>query len=219
MIPPEAMIDEARRKTTARKTAKKRPPRRELVRGEPVVQAVLEATLAELARAGYKALRMEDVALSAGVNKTTVYRRWPEKAALVREALSTIAHDVIAAPDTGSLRGDLIALGCRMVELCGSCQGQSVIRMLVSEGYDPEVADLKRAMRKQHEAVPRAIMSAAVARGELAADRNHLELFEAFMGAIHHKMFFMNERVDATFVERLADLLLHGALKRPAQTV
>ena len=84
--------------------------KRELVRGEPVVQRVLDATIAEMARVGYRALRIEDVAARAGVNKTTVYRRWPEKGALLREALAAMGkalHGRIAVqakPVTGGPR-------------------------------------------------------------------------------------------------------------------
>ena len=48
-------------------------------RSERVVRDVLDASAKELARVGYAALRMDDVAAAAGVNKTTVYRRWPTK--------------------------------------------------------------------------------------------------------------------------------------------
>lgn len=210
------MIEEPRR-TTKKAAAKRRAPR-ELVRGEAIVQRVLEATLAELSRAGYKALRMEDVAVSAGVNKTTVYRRWPEKALLVREALYTLASETIAVPNTGSLRTDMLALGKRMVGLCISSRGQSVFRMLLAEGADPEVADLKRSMRKRHEAIPQQVIAAAVERGELEPGVDHHELFEAFIGALHHKLFFMNEPVAEARIERLVDTLLYGALRRPRET-
>lgn len=186
------------------------------MRGEPIVRRVLAAAIDELARAGYKALRMEDVALSAGVNKTTVYRRWPEKSALVRDALWTLAGDQVVAPATGSLRGDLLALGRAMTELCASPRGQCVIRMLVAEGSDPEVAELKKEMRARHEAVPREVIAGAVRRGELSRDGHHVVLFEAFMGALHHQIFFMNTPVTDAFMKRLVDLLLNGALDRPA---
>jgi AcrR family transcriptional regulator len=209
------MVETQHRKRTQGPPAK-RGARRELVRGEPVVQRVLAATLEQLARAGYKALRMEDVAASAGVNKTTVYRRWPEKAALVRDALSTFAEEKLVLPDTGSLRGDLIVLGRAMIGLFSSCRGQSVGRMLAAEGSDPEVADIKRSMRKKHEAIPLAVIDAAVRRGELAPGVDHRDLFDAFMGALHHKVFFMNEPVTDAFIERLVTLLLDGALVRSA---
>ena len=49
-------------------------------RSERVVRDVLRAAIEELSTNGYSALRVEDVAARAGVNKTTVYRRWPTKA-------------------------------------------------------------------------------------------------------------------------------------------
>ena len=67
-------------------------------RSARVVQEVLTATAEELGRSGYAALRIEDVAERAGVNKTTIYRRWPTKAALVKaeNADRKIGYDAIA---------------------------------------------------------------------------------------------------------------------------
>ncbi|MFT3767365.1 MAG: TetR-like C-terminal domain-containing protein [Minicystis sp.] len=108
-------------------------------------------------------------------------------------------------------------MGRRMANLFGACQGQSVFRMLVAEATDPEVVNLKKAMRERHEAIPKAVLAAAVERGELAADVDHTPLFEAFVGALHHKIFAMNERVPDTFVEQVVDLLLYGALQPSAK--
>src|SRR5262249_13165058 len=77
-------------------------------RSERVVQQVLVATVAELAESGYRAFRMDAVSEAAGVNKTTVYRRWPGKALLVAAAVEWMrrfVHDV-PLPDTGSLEQD-----------------------------------------------------------------------------------------------------------------
>ena len=185
--------------------------KRELVRGEAVVQRVLAATMEELALVGYRALRVEDVAARADVNKTTVYRRWPEKVALVRDALGCVAERKLFPPETGTLRGDLLSMGRVMVELWSSPQGQSVVRMLVAEGSDAEVADLRRSLRRDREPIPQAVIAAAVARGELAPDVDHKLLFQAFVGALHHRIFFMNEPAGTPFLQRLIDLLLLGA--------
>src|SRR5688572_4371387 len=77
-------------------------------RAADVVERVLTATGEELSRAGYAALRVEDVAARSGVNKTTIYRRWPNKAELVAAALREMTTQP-AAIDTGSLRDDLRA--------------------------------------------------------------------------------------------------------------
>jgi AcrR family transcriptional regulator len=186
--------------------------RRELVRGEPVVRRVLKATMEELARVGYRALRFEDVAVRADVNKTTVYRRWPEKIGLVRDAFGLLASEKMAPPDTGGLRSDLLAIGRTMVGVCCTPRGESLVRMLVAEGSDPEVADIKRSMRKTHGAVEMGCVTRAVARGELPPRTDPRLLLDVFIAAIHHKIFFMGEAPTATFLESLADLLLLGAL-------
>ena len=206
---------DAAKNPPATKAPKKRPAKPRLVRGEPVVARVLTATVEELARSGYKALRVDDVARSAGVNKTTVYRRWPEKITLVRDALWTIAGEQITLPATGSLRGDMIAFGRMITELSSRPTGQSIIRVLVAEGTDREVAGLKRSMRERHEAIPRAVLAASVQRGELSPDQDNELLFQAFVGALHHRLFFENDVVTDPFIERLVDLLLEGARPRP----
>src|SRR6185295_9319184 len=79
-------------------------------RSERVVRDVLDASAKELARVGYAALRMDDVAAAAGVNKTTVYRRWPTKSDLVRATFESLAQGPIATPAMGSIREDLQSL-------------------------------------------------------------------------------------------------------------
>jgi AcrR family transcriptional regulator len=195
---------------------KSRKAKSKLVRGEPVVQCVFAAAVKELARVGYRAFRIEEVAVRAGVNKTTIYRRWPTKGELVREALACIAREKMVIPQTGALRSDLLTIGRNMVERSASPEGQSVIRMLVAEGSDPEVADLIRSLRKEHEDRPRAMLASAVARGELAPDVDHMVLVDAFVGAVHHKMFLMKEHATEAFLGCLVDLLLLGALPRHA---
>lgn len=80
-------------------------------RGEVLEAALLDATWAELEQVGYEALTMEAVATRAGTSRGVIYRRWPERAALVIATLRR--HRPMLSgpiPDTGSLRGDIVAL-------------------------------------------------------------------------------------------------------------
>jgi AcrR family transcriptional regulator len=185
--------------------------KRALVRGEPVVQGVLDAALEVLAHAGYRGFRIDDVAQRAQVNKTTIYRRWPTKIELVRAAMAAHAEKRIVFPDTGTLRSDLLVAGRAVVSLASAPQGQAIIRVMIGEGSDPEVAELERAVRSNFEALPTAILANAVARGELSPGVDHRVIFDAFFGAIHHRIFMMNETVTKAFLERLVDVILRGA--------
>ena len=148
-----------------------------------MIRRTLDAVLAELARVGYAALRVEDVAARAHVNKTTVYRRWPTKQALVLAALLSIAqrHASLDVPDTGSLRGDLLEVAHRRSAFMRSREGKVLSRMLNADAPDPDLLVLTRSLRQAHEAVPHAIIERAKRRGELRKDIDP----KMFVGLFH----------------------------------
>ena len=109
---------------------------------------------------------LADIAERAGVNKTTIYRRWPLKSDLVQAALFSFAQDVTKQPDTGSLRGDLMELGRGMAGAACTAHGQGMFRVLMAERH-PDLMAIERALRKTFESVPLNVVAAAVTRGEL----------------------------------------------------
>lgn len=76
-------------------------------RSTEVVERVLRATVSELGRVGFADFSMEAVAREAGVNRTTVYRRWPTRSALLGAVVQPLMDRYDAAPDTGSTQHDL----------------------------------------------------------------------------------------------------------------
>src|SRR5882757_3067460 len=101
-------------------------------RSHQVVEKVREATMAELARVGFAGLTIEGVAKTANVNRTTIYRRWPSKGALLLSVLEPGLERFDQDPDTGSLGGDLMALMLLMVETATLPAGQAVHRAVGS---------------------------------------------------------------------------------------
>src|SRR3954451_23135794 len=74
-------------------------------------QAIFAATTRLLDQGGYHGLTVEGVAAEAGVAKTTIYRRYANKALLVLDAMSHAARDApVELPDTGAFRDDLVAV-------------------------------------------------------------------------------------------------------------
>ncbi|XYH97124.1 TetR/AcrR family transcriptional regulator [Sorangium sp. So ce1128] len=199
--------------TTAKRTAKRGSARkRALVRGEPIVRGILAATLEELASAGYRALRIEDVATRAGVNKTTVYRRWPTKEELVRAALLSVTDEKIIPPNTGSLREDLLAFGRAIIEIQTSPVGQSLFHVFLAEGPDSELMAIARSLRAVQEAGVRAIVEGAVARGELAPRADPMLPCELLAAYLKHKMIADRASVEEAQLARVVDVILLGVL-------
>lgn len=178
-------------------------------RGEPVVNAILDATLAELAQVGFAAMSVEGVAERAGVNKTTVYRRYPSKVELTAAALLR-EHETMGDIDTGSFRGDLVCLlgeGCRFVL---ESRGQSVFRMLLGDRSNPEVARLADQMRRDGERVPRRVFQRAIARGELSPEVDLNLLLGMVIGNLIHRVLIEGGTLADHEVEALVSMLLHG---------
>ncbi len=137
-------------------------------RSERVVEQVLVATVAELAESGYRAFRMDVVSATAGVNKTTIYRRWPSKARLVAAAVEWMrrfVHDV-PLPDTGSLERDLSEAFRRKVSFKDRAPGQAWARLL-AEKHDVEVDSIIGDAVEERSGAWYAMVTRAVARGEL----------------------------------------------------
>jgi AcrR family transcriptional regulator len=191
-----------------------RPAKKPLVRGEAVVARTLSATLRELARTGYGALRIEEVAVRAHVNKTTVYRRWPTKEALVRAALLSLTqgHQKMPVPDTGSVREDLMIVVRRVITLTNSAEGRATMRMFAAESPHSELSRIAESARRTHDAIPLGILRRARLRGELRADVEPTFLFEVLRSACAQTILHTGEIKDR-FVRQLVDLLLFGALK------
>src|ERR1700739_1763967 len=72
-------------------------------------RAILAATVDLLASRGLAAMSIEEIAARAGVGKATIYRRWPSKGLLALDAFVTEFRAQQPLPDTGTLRGDMIA--------------------------------------------------------------------------------------------------------------
>lgn len=180
-------------------------------RGPAVIRAVLEATLDELARVGYVALTFEDVATRAGVNKTTVYRRWATKPDLVRAALTAAAEAAPVLVETGDLRTDLRAIARRARDVLSSSRGIGLLRMVLGGGLCPELEALATALRRQVEAPARQLLERAAARGELSPAADPAQLVEAVAGWLLHVLLRERSAVDDARLERFVDVLLDGA--------
>src|SRR5215207_3763595 len=106
-------------------------------RSARVRAAVLAATLQLLAERGYDQLELPAVARRAGVNITTVYRRWGARARLVGEALLERTRPLRPTPDTGALRTDLEQLLVEEGALLRTPPVRAMFELLLSESASP----------------------------------------------------------------------------------
>jgi AcrR family transcriptional regulator len=188
-----------------------RAPVERQVRGERLIDKVLEATVEELSAKGYAALSIENVAERAAVAKTTIYRRWPTKAELVLAALHRLADDVGVVADPGSVRLYLIATLKAFRAFAMSPHGGSLMRMMLAEGASGDLATVARDIRKCKESSSHGVIAKAIKRGELPRGTDPALIMDTLLGVMQHYLFFVNDPPSDLTIERLVDLVLVGA--------
>jgi AcrR family transcriptional regulator len=179
-------------------------------RGATVVNGVLKATGEELNAVGYAALRVEDVAERAGVNKTSIYRRWPTKDELVIDALRHGYQEQLFIPDTGDLREDMLAYFRHMIKqvknpiprgamvTLHNCSEPSIMPIAL------ELLDRAREVRVQ-------IVKRSIERGELPASVDPEIISDLFSAPILRRLLTFGENVKPRYIEYVIDIVIAGA--------
>lgn len=139
-------------------------------RGAQLEQAILDAAWAELREVGYARLTIDAVAARAGTSKPVIYRRWGGRAELALAAWFRQVPVDQGVPDTGTLRGDLLAMFTRIARRADSMMSEMVAGVMGEAFRHPEVAALL-ADRLTHPSplttAMESIVARAVARAEL----------------------------------------------------
>jgi AcrR family transcriptional regulator len=175
---------------------------------------VIRATFEELAEVGFGALSIDDVARRAGVNKTTVYRRWPTKEDLVTTALLALPDEYFVMPDTGTIRGDLNEIASRTARIFQAVEGRAMMRILFFEGKLTQLAHVEAHFAAKREATGMpALLNRAIARGELPLGFDQQMLGDILLGTIVCKALADKKVLGKAFVAKLVDVVLEGLLR------
>jgi len=188
-------------------------------RSARVRAAVLHAAFDELGEKGYDGFNMEAVARRSGVHKTTVYRRWPTREALVMDALDSRSDRHSPISVTGSLRADLLAFGQDVFTKLSSPHGKAMLKSLVAAvDQSPEILEKVQGFWRERLDAGAALVSKAIDRGELQADTNVDLLIEGLLAPIYLRVLLPGGSVTRAFLEQLIELLLGGVRQRAASS-
>ena len=174
-------------------------------------EAILTAAGELLAEVGYGGMSMEAVAARAGVSKATLYRRWAGKPQLVTDTLRAVV-DRLPPPDTGDVRGDLVAMATSISDALGDTPLGRVAAGLSGEfARNPELAeDFRQRFLLPRRRMVADLLQRGVERGELRADLDLDLVLDALAGALYYRTHVSGGAVDGPTVAALVDLLLDG---------
>ncbi|MCF6390115.1 TetR/AcrR family transcriptional regulator [Mycobacterium sp. MBM] len=176
---------------------------------------ILAITYALLTEVGYDGITFEEVARRAGASKATLYRRWKSKREMVTAALKAVParRDGPDEIDTGSLRGDLLALCRRLLTTMVSTDGQTALLLLQAGLEDPALCEeIERTAGPTGARLPAGVIAAAARRGELPHAVDPFA-FEEVAGAVLLLRRLNGLTTDDAYLEALVDSILLPALR------
>jgi AcrR family transcriptional regulator len=174
---------------------------------------LLAITLQLLQQHGYDRLSVEAVATQAKASKATVYRRWPSKADLVLAAFIEGTRVTNVPPNTGSLRGDLLALGeavCRQ-----ACEHGSTMRAVLNEmSHNPRLSEaMQNEFVHQRKMVINKVLGDAIERGEIDGSKLNDEIYDLLPGYLVFRSLVSGRPPTDETVRVLVDEVLLPSLK------
>lgn len=181
-------------------------PRR---RGDVLNEAIFRATLEELASVGYAALTMEGVAERAKASKATLYRRWPSRMELAMEAVYHSLPDPLSPPDTGSFRGDLLALLRSIAGFLSGPAGEALRGVLGDALRDPErTAELRARSQGNGRKSMQEVVARAVSRGEVSPAAVTPQRIEVGQALLRQHFLFNGAPIPDSLVVDIVDEVL-----------
>jgi AcrR family transcriptional regulator len=184
-------------------------PRDEVARAR-----ILDAALELLEEVGFQSATTDAIAERAGASKATIYRWWPNKAAVLIEALREAVAQELPFPDTGNLSQDLHLQLQNFVKLLTGRRGRFFKAFIAAAQSEPEVAAAFRSVWVQpRRATSKIVLERHQQSGRLA---KHLDLdlvLDLLYGPFYFRLLAGHGTLTADDADAIADLAMHGLLQ------
>ena len=168
-------------------------------------ERVLTETYRLLFEGGMGGVSIDEVSRRSGVAKTTIYRHWPTRSALLIDACSQMGGPG-APPDTGNFKSDVHILTKGVAEQLNNAAWPSVLPSIIDAAErDPEVAQLHATLHAANMQPFFQAIEAAKRRGEIPQDRDSATLAAAIIGPLFYRRWFSKEKIDGPFVSRVVE--------------
>jgi AcrR family transcriptional regulator len=166
---------------------------------------VLAETYRQLAQRGISGVSLDEVSRVSGISKTTIYRHWPSRTALLIDACSRLGS-IPPAPDTGSLREDLRQLLTGLASQLQTANWSTVYPSIIDAAErDTEIAFLQTELHKAHVAPFKTVMERAVKKGWVVPLRTQDHVVAALVGPLFYRRWFSKQKIDKSFITALVD--------------
>ena len=166
-------------------------------------EAVLGATFDLLTESGVGGVSVDEVSRRSGVAKTTIYRHWATRSALILDACSRISAEQ-EVPDTGDFESDVTALLTGLAALLATARWSAVVPSIIDAAErDPDLAHIHSRIQMGHTAPLHAVIARAVGQGDIPTSTDPSDMIAALVGPLFYRRWFSREPLDDEFVRSI----------------
>lgn len=185
-------------------------------RSESTRKAILDAAWRLLGEQGFKSVTVDGISERAVVSKATIYKWWPNKAAVVIEAYFEASETKLAVPDTGSVRQDLILQVRHLAGFLTGGEGKYIKEFIAEGQFDPKIAEEYRSRYfNPRRLISKGILEKGAARGELRQGLDAELAIDLLFAPLFYRLLITGEPVEAPFIEMWVDYALGGLAAEP----
>ncbi|MGO9875431.1 MAG: TetR/AcrR family transcriptional regulator [Acidimicrobiia bacterium] len=181
-------------------------------------QVILQAALDELGSVGYGAFTIESVATRAGVGKSTIYRHWPDKLALIADAFETFHVQMVPSIETGTCRERIERLVRHVAQIVVDSTFSVCIPALIEGAErDPRVRDFHHRYSAERRQSLIDVIAEGVAAGEFSKGIDPELAALALLGPIFYRRLMTDKPFDPDRAGELVTTVLHPPDRRSPQ--
>ena len=184
-------------------------------RSERRHNAILQAAIDLVLEHGFRAVSVESIAAKAGVAKTTIYRRWPNKAAVVMDAFMLRFSPGTQFPKAKKVT-DSVRLQMRTMARAFTSKDGAVVKALLAEAqFDVELATAFR----ERWTLPRrkmalAVFQKAISQGELRADIDLEATIDLLYAPMYYRLQMGTGSLSDAYIDEIFDQAMKGLFQR-----
>ena len=173
--------------------------------------AVLDITAQLLFERGFGGATVDEISRRSGIAKTTIYRHWPTRADLLRDAGSKL-ETPLSTPDEGSFEADVTALMRELAHSLRTARWPAALPSVIDAAErDASIAELYRGLQQGFSTPFLTVIERAVQKGELPEDTDAALLVAALTGALFYRRWYSREPLTDEFVSQVVRLVTRQA--------
>jgi len=170
----------------------------------------LHAALEAMAEHGAGGVTISEIARRAGVHATSVQRRWGTTENVMLDGMLTRSQEHLPVPDTGTLRGDLIAFARLIAAYLATPLGAALARTMAVAEDDAKAAEGRIRFWRTRYDVAQVMIDRAIERNEVAAGTDPSLALELLVAPLHFRTLLIRHPIDDNLIGQVVDTLLRG---------